>query len=65
MGASVWRRIGVVTNLATLGLWRDRDKLVRGKMTEIGRVSVHEVSVTTVCRLGVGGRTATTAMRPR
>jgi len=61
---SVGRRLGVVTNLATRGLWRDRDQLVRGKMTEIGRVSVHEVSVT-VCRLGLGSRMATTVIRPR
>jgi len=37
---SIWRRIAVVTDMATLALWRDQAKLVRGKMTEFWRVSV-------------------------
>ena len=61
---SIWRRIAVVTGAATLALWLDQAKLVRGSDDRILESKCHEVSVTAVCRLGLGSRIATTAMRP-
>jgi len=62
--ASVCWWNGVVTDVATLALWLDQAKLVRGNTGEFRRAMVHEVSVTAVCRLGLGSRMATTAIRP-
>jgi len=35
---SIWRRIAIVTDLATLVLWLDHAKLVRGSVTGFSRV---------------------------
>ena len=63
--ASIWLRIAIVTDMATLVLWLDQAELVPRQYDRIFESKCHEVSVTAVCRLGLGGRIATAAIRPR
>jgi hypothetical protein len=37
---SIWRRIAIVTDMATLVLWLDQAELVRSSVTGFSRVSV-------------------------
>jgi predicted transcriptional regulator len=62
---SIWRWIAIATDVAILVLWLDQDKLVRDSVTGFFESKCHEVSVAAVCRLGMGGRIATAAIRPR
>src|SRR5213593_498304 len=63
-GSWISSRMGVGAGVATPAPRLDQAELVRGNAGEFWKVSVHEVSVTAACRLGLGSRMATIAIRP-